>query len=147
ERISPLSKNVLKYLFPLPNTGAPNANANNYVQNFATLISSNQGDLRIDHNINSKQTTFARFTWKQRSVLVAPQTGVVTNGVTVNGSPFLGAFSLLETDYALTVAHNFVISPTLLNEIRGGLSEQHTATQFGITPSVIAAQLGLVGLP
>src|SRR5881296_2886805 len=142
DRITTLSKNVLTYLFPLPNTGAPNAIANNYVQNFPTPISSNQGDVRIDQNLTSKQTTFARFTWKQRSVFVAPQ-----NGGTVNGSALLGAFSLPETDYGLTVAHNFVISPTLLNEVRGGFTEQHTATTFGITPSVIAGQLGLIGLP
>src|SRR5262249_51995594 len=104
-------------------------------------ISSNQGDLRGDRNINSKQTAFARITWKQRSVLAAP------GGGTVSGSPMLGAFSLPETDYGLTVAHNFVISPTLLNEIRGGLTEQHTGTVFGITPAQIAAQLGLTGLP
>src|SRR5215831_1852317 len=48
DRIAPISKRVLQYLFPLPNTGSPNAIANNYVQNFATPISSNQGDLRLD---------------------------------------------------------------------------------------------------
>jgi hypothetical protein len=142
DRISPLSKNVLQYLFPLPNTGAPNAIANNYVQNFPTPISSNQGDLRVDRNISSKQTTFARFTWKQRSVFAAPQ-----NGGTVNGSAMLGAFSLPETDYGLTVAHNFVISPTLLNEVRAGFTAQHTATQFGIAPAQIAGALGLNSLP
>ncbi len=31
-----------------------------------------------------------------------------------------GTFSQPETDFGLTVAHNFVISPTLLNEVRGG---------------------------
>src|SRR5436309_860849 len=127
DRISPLSKNVLKYLFPLPNTGSPNAIANNYVQNFPGPISSNQGDIRIDQNISSKQTAFARFTWKQRSVFAAPQ-----NGGSVNGSALLGAFSLPETDYGLTVAYNFVISPTLLNEVRGGFTDQHTATLLGI---------------
>src|SRR5881397_1346776 len=135
DRITTLSKNVLTYLFPLPNTGAPNAIANNYVQNFPTPISSNQGDVRIDQNLNSKQTAFARFTWKQRSVFMAPQ-----NGGTVNGSALLGPFSQPETDYGLTVAHNFVISPTLLNEVRAGFTEQHTATLFGITPSQIAGQ-------
>jgi len=141
-RISPLSQNVLKYLFPLPNTGSPSAIANNYVQNFSTPISSNQGDLRIDENITSKQTAFARFTWKKRSVQVAPQ-----NGGVVNGSALLGSFSLPETDYGLTVAHNFVISPTFLNEVRAGFTKQTTATQFGVTPSEIAAKLGLTGLP
>src|SRR6185295_7219993 len=43
-RITPLSKNVLQYLYPLPNTGAANAIANNYVQNYPTPISSDQGD-------------------------------------------------------------------------------------------------------
>src|SRR5262245_49775221 len=142
DRITPLSRNVLNYLFPLPNTGAQNAIANNYVQNFSTPISSNQADLRIDENINSKQTAFARFTWKKRSVQVAPQ-----NGGGVNGSALLGSFSQPETDYGLTVAHNFVISPTLLNEVRGGFTKQTTATFFGISPSDIAGKLGLTGLP
>jgi hypothetical protein len=142
DRISPLSKNVLTYLFPLPNTGSPNAIANNYVQNFPTPISSNQVDFRIDQNINSKQTTFARFTWKKRNVEMAPQ-----NGGTVNGSALLGSFSLPETDYGLTVAHNFVITPTLLNEVRVGFTKQNTATLFGTSPSDIADKLGLTGLP
>ncbi len=143
DRISQLSKNVLKYLFPLPNSGSPNAIANNYVQNFPTPISSNQGDVRIDQNISSRHTAFARFTWKQRSVFVTPQNGGTTNG----GSALLGPYSRPETDYGLTVAHNFVISPALLNEVRGGFTRQHTATSFGITPSVIAGQLGLTDLP
>jgi hypothetical protein len=142
DRISQLSKNVLQYLFPLPNTGPPNSIANNYVQNFPTPISSNQGDVRIDENISSRHTAFARFTWKQRSVFVAPQAGGA-----VNGSALLGAFSQPETVYGLAVAHNFVISPALLNEVRGGFTGRHAATTFGITPAVIAGQLGLTGLP
>jgi hypothetical protein len=142
ERITTLSKNVLTHLFPLPNTGSPNAIANNYVQNFSTPISSNQADLRLDQNINSKQTAFARFTWKKRKVQVAPQVGG-----TVNGSALLGSFSLPETDYGLTVAHNFVIGPTLLNEVRAGFTKQNTATLFGTSPSEIADKLGLAGLP
>jgi len=142
DRITPLAKNVLKYLFPLPNRGTSNTIANNFVENFPTPISSNQFDVRLDRNINSKQTAFARFTWKQRGVSVAPQ-----NGGTVNGSALLGAFSQPETVYGLTVAHNFVIGPTLLNEVRGGFTERHNATLFGVTPSQIAGDLGLTGLP
>src|SRR6185436_12808662 len=36
EQISPVVLAALKYLFPLPNTGAPNAIANNYSVNFPT---------------------------------------------------------------------------------------------------------------
>jgi hypothetical protein len=135
-RFSPISKNVMKYFFPLPNTGAPNAIANNYSTNFKTPITSNQGDLRIDRNITSKQSTFVRMTWKQRSVITAPTTSVL-----------IGPFSQPETDYGLTAAHNFVISPTLLNEVRGGFTERHTATQFGLTTQTVVSELGLANLP
>ena len=59
-QISPVSMNALKYLFPLPNTGAGNAISNNFVLNMPTPISSDQADLRFDQNISSKQSAFAR---------------------------------------------------------------------------------------
>jgi len=74
-QISPISLNALKYLYPLPNAGAPNAIENNYVQNTPVPISSDQGDLRLDQNIGSKQTVFARGTYKHRDVTVAPAAG------------------------------------------------------------------------
>lgn len=141
-RISPLSLNVLQYLFPLPNTGAPGAIANNYAQNFPTPINSDQGDMRVDQTINAKQNVFGRFTYKKRDVAVAP-----VQGGAVNGSALLGPFSLPEVDYGVTLAHNFIISPTLVNEIRAGRTGVNTATTFGTSPSVIASELGLTGLP
>jgi hypothetical protein len=141
DRITPISKNVMNYLFPLPNTGGPNAIANNYSVNFATPISSNQGDLRIDRNISSRQTAFVRVTWKQRSVIQAPGGGVVS------GSPLIGAASQPEMVEGITAAHNFVISPTLLNEVRGGFTERHTGTTYGLNSAQAVAELGLVGIP
>ena len=70
--ISSLSLAALKYLFPLPNAGAPNAISNNYVQNFPAPISSNQGDLRLDQNISPKQSAFVRLTYKSRAVQNEP---------------------------------------------------------------------------
>ena len=136
DRISAISKNVMKYFFPLPNTGAANAIANNYSTNFKTPISSNQGDLRIDRSFNSAQSVFVRMTWKQRSVISAPTTSVL-----------IGPYSQPETDYGLTAAYNYVISPTLLNEIRGGFTERHTATKFGLSTQQVASELGLVNTP
>jgi len=46
---------------PLPNLGSPDSYANNYQINFPSPISSNQGDVRLDHTISSRQTVFARF--------------------------------------------------------------------------------------
>jgi hypothetical protein len=143
-QISPIAQNVLKYLFPLPNAGRPNAIANNFVQNFPTPISSDQGDMRIDQNINSNQTAFARVTYKKRDVTVAPSPG---GSPSPTGSALLGSFSMPEVDFGLTVAYNYVLKPTLVNEVRVGFNGNHYATLFGTVPSQVVTELGLVGIP
>jgi hypothetical protein len=135
-QISPIALNVLKYQFPLPNAGAPNAIVSNYIQNFPTPISSKQGDLRIDKTISQSQTTYARFTYKHRDVIGAP-----------SGSVLIGPISSPEIDYGLTIAHNFVITPTLINELRAGYSGNHTRTTNGAVASVLANEIGITGLP
>ncbi len=90
-QISSVAANALTYLFPLPNTGAPNAIANNFTENLPTPISSDQADLRIDHVINSKMTVFARGTYKTRAVSIVPTTG----------SPLFGPWSTPEIDFRL----------------------------------------------
>jgi len=135
-QISPISLNALKYLFPLPNTGSANSLVNNYVENLPTPISSNQADLRLDHVITSKQTVFARGNYKVRSVETTP-----------TGSPLLGAFSTPEIDFGLTAAWNYVISPTLINETRGGFSGNHTKQSYGVSAIDMESELGLTGLP
>ncbi len=70
--ITPLSSAVLKYLFPLPNSGSPDSISNNFVQNFPVPKSSNQGDIRLDQNVNSRQSAFARFTYKRRATELLP---------------------------------------------------------------------------
>ena len=131
-RISPLSLAVLNYFDPLPNYGPANAIANNYETAFPTPIGSNQGDARIDQNINSKQTMFARVTYKRRETISAP-----------SGSVNLGGGDALENDYGLTVAHNFVITPHLINEARGGYTGVNTGTNYAYTSAGIQQALGL----
>lgn len=136
-RISSISQNALKYLFPLPNTGSPTAIANNYTQNFGEPIASNQGDLRVDQTINSKQNIFVRFNYKKRDVTTSPATGSVLQG----------AYQLPDTTFGITLAHNYVISATVVNEIRAGITGIDNERTFGIDPAQIATQIGLTGLP
>jgi hypothetical protein len=141
-QISPISLKALTYLFPLPNTGPANSLVNNYVANLPSPISSDQADLRLDQVITSKQTVFARGNYKIRSVEIVP-----TPGGSPAGSALLGPFSEPEIDFGFTAAWNYVISPTLINEMRGGFSGNHTATTFGVPAPQIESELGLVGLP
>jgi hypothetical protein len=141
--VSALAANVMKYLFPLPNTGPAGAFSNNYQVNFPAPISSNQADLRIDHRITSQQSVYARVTYKNRQVTSAPYAncqGFCNTG----GSPSLGPFSQPEQDSGMTVAYNYVIKPTLINELRAGFNGYHAETTFSINTTGILSQLGLV---
>ena len=131
-RITPLAAGALKYLYALPNTGVPGAISNNFVENFPAPISSNQGDIRVDQNITSKQSAFARFTYKRRAVENTP-----------TATPLVGPISVPENDFALTGAHNYIISAHLVNEFRGGFSGANSSQGYGIVASAIANQLGL----
>ncbi len=46
-----------------------------------------------------------------------------------------------------TIAWNYTISPTLVNELRGGFSKSVQSSTFGITAQQSASALGLTGLP
>ena len=130
--ISPLSLAALKYLYPLPNTGAPNSISNNYVNNYPAPISSNQGDVRVDQKITDKQDTFARLTYKERAVQNAPTASVLT-----------GPTSAPESDWSLTGAHNYIITPHIVNELRTGWTGSHASSTPGVPATQIASQLGL----
>jgi len=144
--LSAYSQRVLSTFFPLPNYGPPGAIANNYVANFPIPISSAQGDARVDQMIGSKHLIFARYTYKNRRVTAVPIAPAYANP----GSPSLptvGENSIPELDQALTIAWNYTISPTLVNEMRGGFSISHQASTYGITAQQSANALGLTGLP
>ena len=136
-QISPVSLAALKYLFPLPNTGAPNAIANNYSVNFPTPISSNQADLRLDEVLTSKQTFFVRGTYKLKDV---------TNPPVSTGTILAGGLNQPEMDYAVTASHNYVISPTLVNELRLGVTAARVITTDSADAQTLAREIG-VSLP
>src|SRR5205823_3030661 len=120
-QITPLAQTVLQNLFPLPNAVGPNPVTNNFVYNYPAPLTSNQGDIRIDQNIGSRQTIFARFSYKRRFNTTAP-------GGTPGGSFLLGPTTTTSNDANLTVAHNLVINPAMVNEFRFGFSADHTGT-------------------
>jgi len=131
--ISPLALNALKYLFPLPNTGGPNSISNNFVDNYPSPISSNQGDLRLDQNISPRQSAFVRLTYKRREVLNAPTASVLT-----------GPTNAPENDWSLTGAYNFILNPHMVNEFRAGWTGSHAASIPGVPAANIAGEVGIL---
>ncbi len=135
-RISPIALKALALYYPLPNTGAPDSLVNNYTQNFPTPITSNQGDIRIDQNISSKQSAFARFTYKRRAVQNAP-----------TGSVLAGPTNAPENDYGLTVSHNYIISSRVVNEVRVGFNGIHSSSGNQTVATNTINNLGFTGIP
>jgi len=141
--VNPISAKLLQALVPTPNYGGADSYANNYNINFPSPISSNQGDVRLDRTINSKQTVFARFSYKNRQVITAPSATCTYSYCAEAGSPLQGGYNTPEIDEGLTFAHNYVISPKLLNEFRGGYNAQHTSETQSYSSSTILSQTGL----
>jgi hypothetical protein len=141
--VSPISANLLTYLMPTPNYGLASSYANNYQINFPSPISSNQGDVRIDKNVSDKQTLFARFSYKNRQILTAPSAACTFTYCAEAGSPMQGAYNTPEIDEGLTFAHNYVLTPRLLNEFRAGFNEQHTSETQSYSTTDLLAKTGL----
>jgi len=143
--VSPVAANVLKYLMPVPNTGPSISYQNNYSTNFPAPISSNQFDIRIDQNITSNQSIYGRYTWKNRSVVTAPQgsCGSCSN----DGSPLVGPYNQPEEDRGLTVAYNYTISANLINEFRGGFNSIRSSTLLDFSANTLINQIGITGIP
>jgi len=141
--VSPISANLLQYLMPKPNYGDAGSFANNYQTNFSSPISSNQGDVRLDQTISQKQSIFARFSYKNRQVITAPSAACTYSYCAEAGSPLQGGYNTPEIDEGMTFAHNYVFTPRLLNEFRGGFNAQHTSETQSYSTSTLLAQTGL----
>jgi Carboxypeptidase regulatory-like domain/TonB dependent receptor len=140
------AQRYLSTFFPLPNYGAPGAVSNNYLANFPIPINSAQFDARVDQMIGSKNLVFARFTYKNKRVEAVPYAPAFANPGSPS-VPTVGENSIPEVDKALTIAWNYTISPTVVNELRGGFSSSVQASTYGITAQQSANALGLTGLP
>ena len=144
--ISPVAANVIQHLFPVPNTGSADSSQNNYATNFPAPISSNQFDVRIDQTLTAKQSIYGRFTWKNRSVMVAPEANCIGFCGT-SQSPLLGGISEPEQDRGLTVAYNYTITPNVINEFRGGYNATRTALSANVNSATLLNQVGITGIP
>ena len=141
--VNTIASNMLQYLMPLPNSGSADTYTNNYRVNFPSPISANQGDIRLDQTLTSKQNIFARFSYKNRQVTSAPQTNCTFNFCQSAGSPLQGSYNLPEIDEGLTFAHNYIFTSKLLNEFRGGYNAQHTSTTQNYSTTQLLQQTGL----
>jgi hypothetical protein len=122
---------LILQFYPLPNQGGVNNFAfDNYTINVPNPILSDQFDIRIDHTINTKQSVFGRWSYK--------------NTRRVNPSLLaLPAETDFEHDNQVVLAHNYAITPNLINELRGGISRRQNGGAFPLDGPAFMQKMGL----
>ena len=133
-RISPTSKAILDQFFPLPNQGAANQVANNFLSNEGERTNSDQLTSRFDWNESASSNWFARYSISdelQYQPLAVPDLG--TN---VDTRVHQGA-----------LANTRIFGPSVVNEMRLGVSRLVNGNiQQRANGEDIVRQLGIGGL-
>lgn len=140
-QLNPYTQALLNLIYPLPNYGPPGAIANNYLGVYPVPINSTQGDVRVDQSLGPKHLIFARWTHKNRRITTPQEQGFYLSSNP--STPLLGGVSRPEIYNSLATSYNWVISPSLVNELRGGFSVVSRNTTGGLTAQQSASALGL----
>jgi len=137
--INPVAQALLNY-YPLPNA---NLGVLNPSYNYQTLVpnpsNSNGFDLRIDHNFNSKQQLYVRYSFKN-----AFYTEYNNAGTIAPANNFLPNNGANEKNRSLVASYNYSITPTVLNEFRFGFTNYNENDTFPIEGATAISQLGLI---
>jgi hypothetical protein len=137
-QLNPYSQKLLDFLYPLPNFGPAGAISNNYLATYAIPINSAQEDIRVDQNLGPNHMIFVRYTYKNRRITTAQG-----DGFGDTSTPLLGGVSRPEIYHSLATSYNWVISPNLVNELRGGFSVVSRNVTDGVSSQQAASALGL----
>jgi Carboxypeptidase regulatory-like domain len=140
--LNPFSERLLDLLYPLPNYGPPGAISNNYVGTYQIPINSAQGDVRLDQSFGPKHMFYVRYTYKNRRIEL-PQEQPNANPSTT----LIGGVSTPQIYNSLAASYNWVITPSVVNELRGGFSVSHTNVTDAVTSQQAASYLGLTSGP
>jgi hypothetical protein len=140
--VSRIDPNAIKLLQLYPSPTQPGL-LNNYTVNRTNTDDTHAFDVRVDHNFNSNDRFFARYSF--------------SNNHKVRPSPFEGDGSgggFSEGDEkvrvnGLAVSHTHVLSSTLVNEARFGVGREHTyrLQPNGDDTSDLPRRYGLTGIP
>ena len=135
--------NYLK-LFPAPNAGTPGQLTNNYVLSPTRTQSSNNFDVRIDHNFNPRNLFFGRYSSNKVNTFTPPALGTV-GGLQISGGRYI--FSGPATDAAQQYAFDFthIFNPNLVLDLKAGFTRINNLSlplNYGTSPDT---QVGFGG--
>ena len=129
---SAVAQSLLKNYVPLPNFDNGTDTTSDYRVQAPTPANINGYDVRVDRTISDKQQIYGRWSWKNVD-------STFTNNL-------LPTEVHKESNRNLILSHNYSIRPTLLNEVRFGLTFYTAVVDFPISGASAVQQLGLQGL-
>jgi hypothetical protein len=141
-RINPIAQKIFSYIpatnEPITSVTAPN---NDYFALLPASKTNNQIDSDLDWAISDKDRMRFRFSFGRPVTFQAPEFGDA-------GGPAQGAFEGTGTQktYSAGIGYNRVISPTLLTEVRVGLSHYHNEAQQSDYGKDDTTALGIPGV-
>jgi len=141
-RLSTPALNVLNAL-PFPNIQGTSPGANNYSANGVEDYPTNQFDVRIDHFITERLHYFARYSYLKADVN-APAPFGLYGGNNYTSLQFEGNSDALNQNVASDVTYTF--SPTLLTDIRFGMSRYRVTVTSPDASQQLANTVGIPGL-
>jgi outer membrane receptor protein involved in Fe transport len=130
----------LMQLYPEPNVAGLN---NNYVTNRTNTDDTHSFDVRVDHNFSSEDRFFARYSFSDNhKVRPSPFDGDGDGGGFNEGDEKVRVHG-----FASSWTH--MLSSTLINEARFGISNEHTyrVQPIGDDTSDVPAKYGILGIP
>jgi Carboxypeptidase regulatory-like domain len=134
-RISKVAQNIQSYAYPDPNNGPPGTLANNWTANYpgnTGFTHYDHFDIRGDYNATSRDTIFARYSWRLMPLRVP------------------GIYPLYrEQDrhgQSSVVAWNHTISPAAFNEFRFGTTYHRNHYEADVLGTDLMQRFGLVGV-
>jgi len=131
--INPVAQQILK-LYPLPNASSSATEQQaNYIDNRSNSYTSNQFDIRGDQYFGSKQSMFARYTYKNINQDEPNQLLVPSS-------------QNYERLRMLVVSHNYSILPTLVNEFRFGFTWDDYGNSNAFDGVAFAKSLAIDGI-
>jgi len=126
------------------NTGGTNSYANNFFELLPRPINTQQFDVRLDHTISAKDSTFLTWShYNQTSQQAPPFAGALEGG---GSSPFW----TINPTYMVVLTETHVFNPNLINEARIS-DERNWQTRMDAgsidTTYGTPAQYGILGIP
>ena len=136
--INPIGQSLTNF-YPLPN--ASNAALGyNYTSEPVRRLNEGKFDIRLDENISSKDTLFARFSYDQAvSYVPGGAPGFAEQG------PFASNQNIINHARNVAISETHIFSPTTVNQISGGFNRIFDYITSQGTDSCAAQALGIPG--